>query len=720
MADDIQLEISAEGAGQVDQEFSEIEKSAERAQGTLNNFGSLGGFDSFLGRVREAKGELGNVRDYIDGVAGAGQKMALVGGGALAVMGAGLKESLQSFGAMQQVEGGFESFLGSPEAAKAMIKDVSDFARDSPFDFAQSAKSVQQLLAMGFTAEQIIPTLKSVGNAVSAAGGDTETFQGVLTALGQIKTKGKLSQEELNQIQERGLGVGFLAEKLGLTAAQMGEVGNQGVDANKAISALLEGFGSIGNGNAMARQMETIPGQVSTLGDSFNQLEASIGKVFSADASGLVSNLTTLLDKTKGFVDQNPDLVRTAATIAGIAAGGLVVGGGALMIGGGIARGAMDIAALAKAMKGGKLAAQEAAKAKDGLVTSTLKDIAAEAEKTKVAGKEAGALGEVADAAKDAAAAKDGLTGATEAATEKMGLLARAKALLGGKLLPEATRNALFDESGIMPKFGKASFALNNATVGTGLASAALGAAAGYEFSNAGKAAGMSDTSANLLGGAGGLAVSALTIMAPEAILPVAAAVAIGEALKYGIDKLYNEPAEKKAETGSGADDKETYGDGMAAQQAKAQKAANTGTKAGYLEMAEHMAEMSSKAGMAGDDDSRMSYNAQSRTYRNLAKKAGTPGTVEYDVESARRSFQMQHDVGFDKRDVEARVTEFRASRQAQEDAAPGAGQRVAKMPQPTVNTEQSGDVSVEVRVVRKDTRYERDAGQYAATRRTG
>lgn len=42
---------------------------------------------------------------------------------------------------------------------------------------------------MGFEAEKIIPTMKAVGEAVSAAGGGDEQLSSVALALGQIQTK---------------------------------------------------------------------------------------------------------------------------------------------------------------------------------------------------------------------------------------------------------------------------------------------------------------------------------------------------------------------------------------------------------------------------------------------------------------------------------------------------------------------------------------------------
>lgn len=412
---DIKITISGSDAGAA-AALQGVASQARQTEDALDAVGGrFSGLDSFMGRLRDARGELDNLRDAADIASNAGRKSLLAGGATLAAFAGGVKTSLDAFGEIQSVQMGLESMLGSPEAAKAKIVELQEFARNSPFDFTQSAKSAQQLLAMGTAADDLIPTLQKVGNAVAAGGGDTETFKGVLTAIGQIRTKGKVSAEELMQIAERGIDpFTILRNELGLTQEEVANIGTSGIDAEKAINALVTGMGKLGGGTAMEKQMETLPGQMSSLQDSAQQTLAAIGEVFSADASNLIGNLTTLLDKTAEFVKQNPQLVKTAAILTAGIGGTAVVGGGALMIGGGVARGAMDLIAITKALRGNKGAADDAAGAKEDLAKSTLKDAAAERLKTGVASKEAEALASVGDAAKGAAGAKDALASATD------------------------------------------------------------------------------------------------------------------------------------------------------------------------------------------------------------------------------------------------------------------------------------------------------------------
>jgi hypothetical protein len=143
----------------------------------------------------------------------------------------------------------------------------------------------------------------------------------------------------------------------------------------------------------------------------------------------------------------------------------------------------------------------------DGLAKAQVVENALEKQKTGIALGEAGALKKAAGAA-------------GEAAEETRGL-ARAKGLLG--------KNA-FSVGGL------------TRTVGQVAGAAAVGAGVGLAVGDA--------TGSPLAGGGAGLAVSALTIAAPSAILPIAAATVLGEAIKVGFEKLVLEKQDDEAEQG--------------------------------------------------------------------------------------------------------------------------------------------------------------------------
>ena len=63
---------------------------------------------------------------------------------------------------LEQANIAFTTMLGSEEKAIAMLQDLSEFARKTPFELTDVRQNAKQLLAMGVSAENIIPTLKAL------------------------------------------------------------------------------------------------------------------------------------------------------------------------------------------------------------------------------------------------------------------------------------------------------------------------------------------------------------------------------------------------------------------------------------------------------------------------------------------------------------------------------------------------------------------------------
>lgn len=104
----------------------------------------------------------------------------------------------------QKMRISFQSMLKDADAGAKLYREIVEFANATPFGEG-AAKSARLLVAMGFEAQKIIPTLHAVGDAVAAAGGGDEALQSVARALGQMNAKGKISAEEMNQLAEQGI-----------------------------------------------------------------------------------------------------------------------------------------------------------------------------------------------------------------------------------------------------------------------------------------------------------------------------------------------------------------------------------------------------------------------------------------------------------------------------------------------------------------------------------
>ena len=177
--------------------------------------------------------------------------------GAFTKLGAGLKEEVETgFDFLDLQERAKISFttifknagLSAEEAADKATKhlqELVDFGARTPFRTDQLIGLSQQLQAVGFKADEIVPTLRAVGDAVAGLGVDPEKLQRLITNLGQIKTTGQVSSRELREIALSGVNAWkYLAEYSGKSVEQVRKLAKKNqLDADVAVKVIVAGMG---------------------------------------------------------------------------------------------------------------------------------------------------------------------------------------------------------------------------------------------------------------------------------------------------------------------------------------------------------------------------------------------------------------------------------------------------------------------------------------------
>ena len=255
--------------------------------------------------------------------------------GALAVaMGAVGIASIKMSADMQANKTAFTHLLGSVDAAKSMLDDLATFAADTPFEMTGLINASKKLLAYKFAAQDIIPIMASVGDAVALMGGGQESIDGVVRALGQIQMKGKLSAEEVNQLAERNINAWkYVAAELGVSIPDAMKLTEQGaVNATTAINGIVKGMQTEFKGGMDALSKE-IPGLLSTMKDNVSAVMREIGDQITAafdlktKLQGAVSYLNTFAGVVQGSGIKNAilGLIPPEAIAAVFALGGALV-----------------------------------------------------------------------------------------------------------------------------------------------------------------------------------------------------------------------------------------------------------------------------------------------------------------------------------------------------------------------------------------------------------
>ena len=210
---------------------------------------------------------------------------------------------------------GFSTLLGE-SAGQQMMNDLDAFAKATPFKSSEVIGQTQRMLAMGWDAENIIDDMTTIGDAAAATGKGEQGLQQIVTALAQIKTKGRLSTEELNQLAEAGVSAKkYIAEGLGYgsgdegIAAMTKDLEKGAIASNKALTALLEGMKEY-QGMMDKTANETVEGLKSQLEDTFEiNILRRWGQGLQDGAKRGFGEIVTLLDKADGALEQFGDTV---------------------------------------------------------------------------------------------------------------------------------------------------------------------------------------------------------------------------------------------------------------------------------------------------------------------------------------------------------------------------------------------------------------------------
>lgn len=177
----------------------------------------------------------------------------------------------------QQAQIAFTTMLGSGQKAKAFLDDMQQFAAKTPFDFPGLVKASQRMLAMGFQAQQVKPSLTAIGDAMAGLGQSSDTLQNVTTALGQMQMAGRVTAQDMNQLTAAGVGGWkYLAEASGKSVAEIRKMSEQGMlDGKQAVQTILAGMEN-DFGGMMEKQSHTFGGLVSTFKDTAQQIAGTI------------------------------------------------------------------------------------------------------------------------------------------------------------------------------------------------------------------------------------------------------------------------------------------------------------------------------------------------------------------------------------------------------------------------------------------------------------
>lgn len=169
---------------------------------------------------------------------------------------------------------GMKTLLGE-EGGQKMMDQMDEFAKKTPFKTSGVIANAQKMMAYGWDPSRILSDLEIIGDAAAATGKGDAGLESIVYALSEIRSKGKLSTQELNQLASAGIKAkAYLAEGLGYGTSDEGmmklakDLEGGAIGANQAVELILQGMKEF-NGMMDQTANETASGLWSQIQDTF-------------------------------------------------------------------------------------------------------------------------------------------------------------------------------------------------------------------------------------------------------------------------------------------------------------------------------------------------------------------------------------------------------------------------------------------------------------------
>lgn len=222
-------------------------------------------------------------------------------GGAVTALAGGLAvgKFFKTAASFETMAVSLETVTGSAEKANMAMLGIQEFAKNTPFSVAEITQSFIKLKALGI--EPTEASLESFGNTSSAMG---KSLDQMIEAVADAATG------EFERLKEFGIKASKQGDQVKFTF--------QGVtttvkNSSEDITGYLESIGKTNFAGAMIKQMDTLNGKTSVLGDSVDALIVKLA----ADSSGSKGMLDLAIDAvnwlTDGITEVRIGFVKTLA-----------------------------------------------------------------------------------------------------------------------------------------------------------------------------------------------------------------------------------------------------------------------------------------------------------------------------------------------------------------------------------------------------------------------
>lgn len=267
---------SADYNAKMDEAANKAKTTGDKIESSTSKAGK-----AFNGLVSPIGNALGGIGSFVSGAIDLGAKIgySIIGLQQLGNTALGLAKSLLSPAAsMEQNQIAFTNMLGSAQKSQAFLSQLQSFAASTPFEFPELVTDAKQMMAFGFTAQQVIPLLRSVGDATSALGTGQAGIQSIVTALGQMRQESHVNAQDLMQLTNAGIPAWqMLADAMHKPISTIQDMVSKGQLLGSQVIPILQAGMEKTFGGQMQAESHSLLGVISNLQDTFTQFLIKVG-----------------------------------------------------------------------------------------------------------------------------------------------------------------------------------------------------------------------------------------------------------------------------------------------------------------------------------------------------------------------------------------------------------------------------------------------------------
>lgn len=209
-------------------------------------------------------------------------------------------EGLNFNATMQENQMAFENLLDNVKEANSLITRLYNVGRNAPLSFEELTLASKRMLAFKWDAESVVPTLTTLGDAAFGLGLGAEGVNRLVLAFGQMRSRTKVTGEEMRQLTEAGIpGWKYLAEAIGVTTKEVMDMTQKGmIPAEEAIAVMLNGMEQ-DFGGLMDSYAKSYKGMLTNIKKSAQE---TLGTIFKPTFDWLTTSvLPDILQKIRSF-----------------------------------------------------------------------------------------------------------------------------------------------------------------------------------------------------------------------------------------------------------------------------------------------------------------------------------------------------------------------------------------------------------------------------------